>query len=34
MQELNIAIAENLGTLLMRFEDEVVKGLMEYLKTE
>lgn len=34
MQELNTAIAENLGNFLLRFEDEVIKGLLEYLKTE
>lgn len=34
MQELNVAIAENLGVLLMGFEDEVVRGLLEYLKME
>lgn len=34
MQELNMAIAENLGILFMGFEDEVVRGLLEYLRME
>lgn len=34
MQELNMAIAENLGILFMGMEEEVVRGLLEYLKME
>jgi len=32
MNELNKNLAENLGTFLFDFKDEVVKGLEEYLR--
>ena len=31
MNELNQNLAENLGTFLMGFRDEVIKGLEDYL---
>ena len=31
MNELNQNLAENLGTFLMEFRDEVIKGLEDYL---
>lgn len=31
MNELNQNLAENLGTFLLGFRDDVVKGLEEYL---
>ena len=31
MNELNQNLAENLGTFLLGFRDEVVRGLEEYL---
>lgn len=34
MKNLNLSIEENLGNLLTGFEEEVVKGLLEYLKNE
>lgn len=34
MNELNQNIAENLGTFLMGFRDEVVKALQEYSTLE
>lgn len=32
MNELNQNLAENLGTFLMGFRDEVVKGMQEYIQ--
>lgn len=34
MQELNTVISENLGIFLLKLEDEVTKGLIEYIRTE
>lgn len=34
MNEVNQNLAENLGTFLLGFRDEVVKGLQAYLNTE
>ena len=34
MNEFNKALAENLGNFLMGLEEEVIKGLNEYLKME
>ena len=34
MNELNIALAENLGAFLMGLEEEVIKGLNELMMME